>query len=45
MSWMLLWKILLIAVLAVFSVMALLVTVLGARDVGKLIRALKNKEE
>lgn len=45
MSWMLLWKILLIGVLAVFSVMALLVTVLGARDVVKLLRALKNKEE
>ena len=45
MSWMLLWKVMFVVVMLVFSVMALLVTVLGARDIKKLLKALEEKGE
>lgn len=41
MSWILLWKLLFIVVMAVFIVMAFLVTVLGARDIRRMITELK----
>ena len=45
MSWMLFWKILFIAVMAVFTLMAVLVTVLGARDVRRLIAGLRDGDD
>ena len=44
MTWELLWKIVLIGVLGIFSVMAVLVTVFGARDIRELLRGLKEDE-
>ncbi len=41
MTWMLFWKILFIAVMAVFTVMSVLVTVLGARDIRRLLAGLR----
>ena len=40
MSWILLWKIMFISVMAAFAVMACLVTFFGARDIKKLLKAL-----
>lgn len=40
MSWMLLWKVMFVVVMLAFAVMASLVTVLGARDIKKLLKAL-----
>lgn len=40
MSWMLLWKVMFVVVMLAFAVMACLVTVLGARDIRKLLKAL-----
>ncbi len=40
MTWVLLWKIMFVVVMAVFAVMACLVTVFGARDIKKLLKAL-----
>lgn len=45
MSWMLFWKICFVVVLAAFAVMAVLVTILGARDVRNLLRRLKEDPE
>ena len=45
MTWMLFWKILFIAVMAVFALMAVLVTILGARDVRRLIAGLRDGDE
>jgi hypothetical protein len=45
MSWELLWKIVLIGVVGAFSLMAVLVTILGARDIRKLIKKLRDEEE
>lgn len=45
MTWILFWKVCFVVVLAIFAVMALLVTVLGARDVKKLLRALRDQQE
>ena len=42
MTWMLFWKILFIAVMAVFTLMAVLVSILGARDVRRLIAGLRD---
>lgn len=43
MSWMLFWKIVFIAVLTLFAVMAVLTTINGAKDVKKLLRALDDE--
>lgn len=43
MTWMLLWKVMFVVVMLVFAVMATLVTVLGARDIRKLLKALAGK--
>ena len=43
MSWELLWKIVLIGVVGLFALMAVLVTVLGARDIRKLLRGLREE--
>ena len=40
MSWILLWKIMFVVVMVIFFVMACLVTVFGAQDIKKLIKAL-----
>lgn len=40
MNWELIWKTVFIVVLAAFAVMSVLVTLLGARDVKRLIRHL-----
>lgn len=45
MSWELLWKVVLIAVVGAFSLMAILVTILGARDIKKLLRKLRDEED
>ena len=45
MTWMLFWKILFIAVMAVFTLMAVLVTILGARDVRSLIAGLRDRND
>lgn len=44
MNWPLIWKLTFIAVVAVFAVMSVLVTILGARDVRQLIERLRNDE-
>lgn len=42
MTWMLFWKIMFVLVMAVFAVMSILVTVLGARDIRRLLSGLKD---
>ncbi len=42
MTWMLFWKILFIAVMVVFTVMSVLVTVLGAGDIRRLLAGLRD---
>jgi len=45
MTWILFWKIVLVFALTVFAVMAVFVTVLGARDIKKLLTALRHLED
>ncbi len=45
MTWILFWKIVLILALALFAVMAVLVAIFGALDIGKLLRALRHLED
>ena len=45
MTWELLWKIVLIVVLAAFAIMAVLVTVFGARDIRKLLKGLRDDDD
>lgn len=45
MTWELFWRIVLVGVVAAFAIMSVLVTVLGARDIGKLLKGLKEDEE
>lgn len=45
MSWVGLWKVMFVAVMAIFAVMSCLVTVFGARDIKKLLRALGREKE
>jgi hypothetical protein len=42
MDWELLWKVTLVAAIAAFAVLSLLVTILGAGDIRRLIRALRD---
>jgi len=44
MNWILFWKTFLILAFAIFAVMAVFVTVLGARDIKKLLIALRDRE-
>ncbi len=44
MSWMLLWKIVLLSSISCFAIMAVLVTIGGAFDVRKLFRRLREDE-
>ena len=44
MTWILFWKTILILALAIFALMAVFVTVLGARDIKKLLAALRDLE-
>ncbi|MDF1814437.1 MAG: hypothetical protein P1V20_19685 [Verrucomicrobiales bacterium] len=45
MSWILVWKIVLIFVLTAFATMAVLTTIFGARDIRDLFRDLNNKKD
>ena len=45
MTWELFWKCVLVGVLGLFSLMSVLVTVLGARDIARLIRRLRDEED
>ena len=45
MTWELFWQIVLVGVVAAFAVMSVLVTVLGARDIRKLLTGLKEEDE
>ncbi|NOY00198.1 MAG: hypothetical protein GXP30_10750 [Verrucomicrobia bacterium] len=40
MTWILFWKIMFVVVMAMFAVMACLVTYFGAKDIKKLLKAL-----
>jgi hypothetical protein len=40
MTWLLLWKVMFVTVALAFAIMSCLVTVLGARDIKKLLTAL-----
>lgn len=41
--WIVLWKVVLIGGIALFAVLAIVVTIGGARDVAKLLRQLKSQ--
>lgn len=45
MTWELLWKTFFVGVLALFSGMSVLVTVLGARDIRRLLRGLRDEKD
>lgn len=45
MDWPLLWKIMLVIMLGLFFVMAVIGTILGARDIRKLLKHLRHPEE
>ena len=45
MNWELIWKIVLIGSLSAFAVMSILVTLLGARDVKRLLTHLREQED
>lgn len=45
MTWIVLWKVMFVVVMLVFAVMACLVTVLGAKDIRKLLKALGEDEK
>lgn len=45
MTWELFWKIVLIGVVSAFAIMAVLVTVLGGRDVRKLLVKLREEKD
>jgi hypothetical protein len=45
MNWELLWKVVLLATLAAFAAMAVLVTIGGARDIRRLLRRLGDDEQ
>lgn len=45
MTWMLFWQILFIAVMVVFTLMSVMVTVLGARDIRRLLAGLRDDAE
>lgn len=42
MTWILFWKIVFVAVMAVFALMAVLVSLFGARDIRRLIAGLRD---
>ena len=44
MNWPMIWKLTFIGLVAVFAVMSVMVTVLGARDVRQLIERLRNRD-
>ena len=44
-NWILLWKIVLIGGVTLFAILAVVVTIGGARDVAKLLRQLKSNSE
>ena len=43
-SWMLLWKIVLIGGIGLFAVLAVVVSIGGARDIAKLLRTLRGEQ-
>ena len=44
-AWMLLWKIVLIAGMVLFGLMAIWVTIWGASDIKKMLRSIKTEHE
>ncbi len=44
MTWELLWKIVFIGVVSLFALLSVLVTILGARDVKRMLKELKSEE-
>jgi hypothetical protein len=45
MNWEWVWKIVFVVVTGLFAVMAVLVTILGARDVRRLLKSLQDDED
>ena len=45
MTWELIWKLVFVIVLVTFAVMSVVVTVLGARDIKRLLQHLRDEEE
>lgn len=45
MTWELIWKIVFIFVLSAFGVMSVLVTILGARDIKRLLKQLRDQDD
>ena len=45
MNWELIWKVVFVSVLAMFAVMSVLVTVLGARDIQRLLKGLREQDD
>jgi hypothetical protein len=45
MTWELLWKLVFIIVLSAFAVMSIVVTLLGARDIKRLLQRLRDQDE
>jgi len=45
MNWEWIWKIVFVLVTGLFAVMAILVTILGARDVRRLLQSLQDDED
>ena len=45
MTWELIWKLVFIIVLSSFAVMSIVVTVLGARDIKRLLQQLRDEDE
>lgn len=45
MNWEWIWKIVFVVVTGLFGVMAVLVTILGARDVRRLLQSLRHDED
>jgi hypothetical protein len=45
MTWELIWKLVFIIVLSTFGVMSIVVTILGARDIKRLLRHLRDQDQ
>ena len=43
--WELIWKVVLVGILAIFTVMSVMVTILGARDIRRLLSSLRDAED
>ena len=45
MTWELIWKLVFIIVLSMFAVLSIVVTILGARDIKRLLKHLRDQED